>query len=121
MANSDRDALGDIVRAKRIEHGLSLRTLAKQLSVTPSYMSDIENDRRVPAEDVLRQIGATLGLDFDLLMAQAGRLGEQAVRYIRRTPSAGILFRRLAENGTSPEVIDKLLKHLSKSDKEQNK
>jgi transcriptional regulator with XRE-family HTH domain len=90
--------LGDRVRAARIQAGLSLRELARRLEKAPSYLSDIENDRRVPSEEVLQALSGELGLDFDELMALAGRFGAQAERYLRRSPAAAMLFRRISES-----------------------
>jgi transcriptional regulator with XRE-family HTH domain len=102
--------LGDILREARVDLDLSLRDLAKKLDVSPSYVSDIENNRRVPAEDVLRNMALTLRLEFDDLMARAGRFGDEAVRYMQRTPAAGVLFRRLAQHDLSGDVIEKLIR-----------
>lgn len=110
MANTEQNkTFGDIIRDKRVEVDLSLRDLAKRLELTPSYLSDIENNRRIPAEEVIRDIVHILGLDFDLLMARAGRFGEEAIRYMKRNPSVGILFRRLAQHEASGDFVKKLL------------
>jgi transcriptional regulator with XRE-family HTH domain len=101
--------LGDRIRKRRTELALGLRALAQELGVSPSYLSDIENDRRVPSEEVLRAIGARLDLDFDELMALAGRFGDDADRYMRRTPAAGLLFRRLQEGNVSDAQIRKII------------
>ena len=108
--NTSNRTLGDILRDARLDLDLSLRDLAKRLDVTPSYLSDIENNRRVPAEEVLRSMSRTLKLDFDELMARAGRFGEDALRYMQRTPAAGVLFRKLAETDASGDVVEKLIK-----------
>jgi transcriptional regulator with XRE-family HTH domain len=105
----DSRSLGEVIRAARVAARLSLRALARRLAITPSYQSDIENDRRVPAEDVLRATAAALKIDFDDLMARAGRFGEQAGRYLRRHPTAGALFRKIAESNLSEEALKKLL------------
>lgn len=106
------ETLGDVIRRRRVELSLGLRALAADLGVSPSYVSDIENDRRVPSEDVLKAIGTRLELDYDELMALAGRFGEQADRYMRRTPAAGALFRRLSERGYSDEQVRKILRQM---------
>ncbi len=100
--------LGDVVREGRIARGCSLRDLAKLVDKTPSYLSDIENNRRVPAEDVLRVLARELDLDFDELMARAGRFGEDAVRYMQRTPAAGVLFRRVSERELGEKDLQKV-------------
>jgi len=109
MAN-DNTSLGEVIHDARIKLGLSLRGVTKKLKITPSYLSDIENDRRVPSEDVLEKIADLLHLDYDDLMARAGRFGEDAIRYMMRTPAAGVLFRRLAQQQASGQTVEKLLK-----------
>jgi len=106
--NSDK-TLGDTIREARVNKGLSLRGLAKDIEKTPSYLSDIENNRRVPSEEVLVDISKTLDLEFDLLMALAGRFGENAMRYLKRTPSAGVLFRKISQLNLSSKEIQELI------------
>jgi len=91
------ETLGDYVREARQRANLRLRELAQELGITPSYLSDIENDRRVPSQDVLEGIARRLHLDLDELLARAGRLDPDTERYLRRSPAALRLFRRIAE------------------------
>jgi transcriptional regulator with XRE-family HTH domain len=107
-------SLGQQVRAARVAAGLSLRALARQLEVAPSYVNDIENDRRVPSEAVLRRIASELDLDADLLLAAAGRVGEGAREYIREQPAAGMLFRRLSDARLDAQGLKKLLEEAEK-------
>ena len=101
--------LGETVQAARIRADLSLRDLAKMMSVSPSNLSDIENDRRTPSEEVLSELAKQLHIDFDDVMALAGRFGEKADRYLKRQPMAGVLFRRLSDANAPTEVINKLI------------
>ena len=39
---------GDFITQKRQEKGITLREMAKQLKITPPYLSDVEKDRRNP-------------------------------------------------------------------------
>jgi transcriptional regulator with XRE-family HTH domain len=107
-------SLGQQVRDARVAAGLSLRALARQLEVAPSYMNDIENDRRVPSEAVLRRIASELGLDADLLLATAGRVGDGAREYIKEQPAAGVLFRRLSDARLDEQGLRKLLEEAEK-------
>lgn len=110
MANTqDSKSLGDLIREARTPKG-SLRDFAKKLDITPSYLSDIENDRRIPAEEVLRRIAELLELNFDELMAKAGRFGDDADRYMRKHPTVGVLFRKLSESKAPDDDLAKLLK-----------
>ncbi len=96
MHNTETGSLGDLVRGARAKKNITLRKLAQLLSKSPSYISDIENDRRVPGESVLAEMCKILGLDFDESMALAGRLGEETERQLRKTPALGALLRRLS-------------------------
>jgi transcriptional regulator with XRE-family HTH domain len=108
---ADRDgSLGDRVRHARVTAGWSLRDLAKRLTKTPSYLSDIENDRRVPSEETLADLARILELDFDELMAAAGRFGDDTDRYLRRQPTAGVLMRRLTQHNLDRSALESLLK-----------
>ena len=82
--------------------------MARELEITPSYLSDIENDRRIPSEEVLQRISDELELDFDDLMARAFKLGEDVERYIKRHPGVGVLFRKIAEQQPTDEQLRKL-------------
>jgi transcriptional regulator with XRE-family HTH domain len=106
--NSEK-SLGEVIRKARVPKG-SLRSFASILNVAPSYMSDIENDRRTPSEHVLKNIASLLGLDFDDLMARAGRFGDDAGRYFRRHPAAGLLLRKIVEANLTDADLSELLK-----------
>ncbi len=108
----DRQTLGHYIRTARVERGLGLRQLARDLEVTPSYLSDIENERRVPSQEVLQAIAQRLSLDFDELLALAGRVGSEAEDYLRglRSPAAVRLFRRIAEHRLDERDLVELLK-----------
>ena len=112
--------LGELIREARIAKGQSLREVAKLLEITPSYMSDIENDRRIPSEDVLRNIVKLLSLDFDHCMALAGRFGDNADRYMKKQPVAGVLFRRISENNLQEEELRDLLRRADKMGKKRD-
>ena len=108
MANDNR-TLGEVIHDARTKLGLSLRDITKKLDITPSYLSDIENDRRIPSEEVLKKLASFLNIEYDDLMARAGRFGDDAVRYMMKTPATGVLLRRLAQGQASPETVQKLI------------
>jgi len=107
---ANTDTLGERLRGARLAHQIGLRELARRLEITPSYLSDIESDRRVPAEPVLEAMAAQLELSFDGLMALGGRLGEETTRYVRRVPAAAQLFRRISEKGLDESELKLLQK-----------
>lgn len=103
-----RDTLGSYIRRARSARQVSLRKLAAAVGVTPSYLSDIENDRRVPSEEVLERIAAELGLDLDEVMALRGRLDDATEEYLKRFPAAVRLFRRIAQEGLDEAQLAEL-------------
>jgi len=109
MANADGRSLGEVLRSARVDAKVSLRDLAKKLDLAPSYLSDIENDRRVPSEDVLERLAAELNLKVDDLMARAGRFGDETERYVKQHPAAGVLFRRISSKRLPDTDLKKLL------------
>lgn len=110
MANTDDSkTLGTVIRDARVKSDRSLREFAKLAGITPSYQSDIENDRRVPAEEILKKTAELLHLEFEDLMALAGRIGEDAERYLRRQPAAGALFRKLTEANAPDALLRKMI------------
>ena len=110
-------SVGDIVNEARVRKRLGLRALARELNIAPSYLSDIENDRRVPSEAVLRDMARVLELDFDQLMQEAGRLGEGAEQFLRDNQLAGRLFRRMARSQLDQEALEKLMSSLEELEK----
>jgi transcriptional regulator with XRE-family HTH domain len=122
MANNiSNQSLGDLIREARVAKGFGLREMARKIGKTPSYLSDIENDRRVPAEDVLQDIAHLLDVDFDELMARAGRFGEEAVRYMMKTPAAGMLFRKISEHKLPEEQLQELAARVEQLAKKKRK
>lgn len=97
MANARNKTLGDLIREARVKQGVTLRSFAAMFGKSASYISDIENDRRVPAEPLLRDICRELGLNFDDAMGLAGRIGDEAERELKRTPQLGLLFRKMSD------------------------
>jgi transcriptional regulator with XRE-family HTH domain len=112
-------SLGSRVRAARLANGLSLRELARRLGKAPSYMNDIEYDRRVPSETVVRQLCEELDLDVDVMLAVAGRVGEGAEAYMRAEPTAGVLFRRVAEERLDEGALQELLARVEQLSKQR--
>ena len=112
-------SLGDAINRSRMEKRVGLRALARELGIAPSYLSDIENGRRVPSEAILRRLSERLDLDFDILMRQAGRLGEEAEEYIRHNELAGQLFRRIAGSQLDQEDLKRLLARLDQLEEQE--
>lgn len=105
MANS----LGEFLQEKRGAAGFKLREFAKMIGIAPSYLSDIENDRRVPSEEILKKVAQALGLNLSELMGLAGRMGDTVERYVRNQPLSGVLFRKIADRQLNEQQLQHLI------------
>lgn len=104
--------LGMILRRRREEKKFSLREVARQAGISPSYLSDIELDRRQPAEPVLREIARVIAEDAEELACHAGRLSPKAVDYLRLHPRLVLLVNRIASREVSEEVLLELERNI---------
>jgi transcriptional regulator with XRE-family HTH domain len=113
-----RKPFGDLVKAARVKTGMTLRELARRIDKSPSYVNDIEYNRRTPSEQVVRDLCDVLDLDVDVMLAAAGRVGVSD-DYLRSNPTAGVLLRRAFEAGLGEEDLDKLVKHADRIAKQR--
>ena len=120
MAQTTERTFGARVKERRAMLGMTLRELARQIDKAPSYLNDIEYDRRLPSEPVVRQICEVLNLDVDVMLAAAGRVGEQAEQYMRDQPSAGVLLRRVSEAQLPEKDLKKLLDQVARLSRERH-
>jgi transcriptional regulator with XRE-family HTH domain len=67
-------ALGQAVRARRAELGLTQEALANETGLNQNWISHVENGRRNPSLLSLRKLAAGLGLKPAALLARSERL-----------------------------------------------
>ena len=103
---------GQTVKNARLEAKYSLRGLAAEVGVSPSYISDIENNRRVPSEAVIKTLAGKLNTSMESLMCIAGRLGTRAEDYIKQEPLALALVRELARVEATEDQIMELISEI---------
>lgn len=61
--------VGEIIRAKREENHISLVSLARELDISPGYLSQIENGiKKNPNLDILLRITKRLDIDLSMLL-----------------------------------------------------
>src|SRR5438132_204127 len=73
VQESVHDEVGQELRAHREARGLSLRELARRLSISPSALSQIETGRSRPSVSTLYGIVSELGISFDELFARGSQ------------------------------------------------
>ena len=76
-AQDARQALGKILRERRLEHNLTQRILALKANLDYTYVSKIEGGSQAPSVEALVRIAEALGLsslEVNELLALMGRL-----------------------------------------------
>jgi len=61
--------LGARLRARREERGISLRTVARRVGISPSALSQIETGKMSPSVTTLRALAVELSLSLDEVLA----------------------------------------------------
>ena len=85
--------LGGTIRVLRAAVGISQKELARRLSISPSYLSQIEGDKRATSIALLRAIAHELGTPAAILFAVAlasedlGQGREEELEAIRKLVS----------------------------------
>lgn len=88
---------GATLRLLRLESGLSLRDLARRLSVSGAYLSRVENGLdSAPTPARLQAIARELEIPPPLLMSLAHRVSPLVVDYVQQNPDAATLFLEIA-------------------------
>jgi transcriptional regulator with XRE-family HTH domain len=94
-----KKTFGDFVRERRDACDMSLREFAKKLGgVSPAHISDIENGRRHPSEELLKKMAHLLGVSVQELLKHDSRPPmDELKRMADRDPTYGFALRKLAE------------------------
>jgi transcriptional regulator with XRE-family HTH domain len=106
---------GTMVRATRIQRGMTQQELARRMSVSVSYISKVENERLhfgdYPSEKFIHKLAEELEADeYDFLLL-ADKVPDLIKQRIRERPA---LFRAIAE------MDDSGLERLSRKVKRRN-
>lgn len=102
--------LGQEIRRKRLEIGLSLREFARRVGVTAPYVTDLEADRRRPGPEVLTRMAKELHIPVHQLEALDTRLRPEVKKWVESQPEVSQLLRRLKDSPRREAVLRKLRK-----------
>lgn len=102
-------SLGETIRFFRKRKGLSLRELAKNSNVSPIYISELENGKKInPSEEILHRIVKGLDLTqtdmiylLDRYSVETGRISPDITEYIINNRLVQIALRVAKEKGAS--------------------
>src|SRR5947207_10505509 len=88
MGNKTHKAFGQALREKRLENGHGLRKFAELVGVSPTYLSQVEQDNvDPPTAERVKRMTELLGENSDKWIALAGRVPEDLPGIIQKEPT----------------------------------
>ncbi len=114
------ETFGSYVRSLRIKNNIGQRQLAKMIGVAPSYLNDMEkNKRTAPRVELIKKLSTILKADLELLNDLAGNskktLAPDIVDFIENNPKVVSLLRAAKNSELSDEEIYDLEKKIGRS------
>jgi len=116
--NKNSEKFGSYIRNLRIENNIGQRELAKLIKVAPSYLNDMEkNKRTAPRKDLIKKLANILKADLNLLNDLAGNskktLPPDIIEFIENKPDIVSILRTIRDNKLTDSQIDDLEKKIN--------
>lgn len=100
---------GKVLRTLRTTAGLSLRELARDLEVSPTYLSLIENDKSPPPiEEKIYRLEGRLGVPRGSLLSFTDRHSQRVGERLLENPEAERFFENASKHKLTPSDFDLL-------------
>lgn len=111
---------GSFIRDLRISQNIGQRELAIKIGIAPSYLNDIEKEKRsAPKQIVIKKISKLLKINIDTLNDLAGiskgNVAPDIGEYIEKNPRIVSLIRSIKQNNLDEEQIEKIENSLNKN------
>jgi transcriptional regulator with XRE-family HTH domain len=109
-----RQTFGQLLREKRVAKKFSLRKFAELVGVSPTYLSQVEQDNVLPpTADRVKRMADLLGENSDEWIAFAGRVPEDVPDIIHKQPTEMPRLLREA-SGLSADQLQQLHEQIRK-------
>ena len=110
---------GSFLRELRIKKGLGQRELANNIGLSPSYLNDIEKEKRgAPKLEIIKKLAIILETDIDLLNDLAGiskkSIAPDLKELIDNNPNISSLLRAIKKNNLSNYQIKSIEHSINK-------
>jgi L-glutamine-phosphate cytidylyltransferase len=122
MTKSDipKKSFGSYIRALRLNLNIGQRELAEKIGIAPSYLNDIEKEKRSsPKQIIINKLAIQLKTNINDLNDLAGiskkNLAPDIVDYIEKNPGMKILIRTIIDNNIGNKQIEKIEKSINKN------
>jgi len=110
---------GSYIRELRINSNIGQRELAKKIGIAPSYLNDIEkNKRSAPKSTVIKKLSLILNTDLDFLNDLAGSskktLPPDIIEYMEQNSKIISLVRSIKNNNLKDDELEKIESSMNK-------
>ena len=117
----NKNKFGLFIRELRIKKNIGQRDLAKKIGVSPSYLNDIEKEKRsAPKLTVIKKISKYLETNLDELNDLAGvskkEVAHDISEYMEKNPKIVSLIRSIKNNNLNETQIESIEKSINKND-----
>jgi len=114
--SDDQPSFGTLLRARRLAKGLSLRKFAEMVGVSPTYLSQVEQDKveKPPTAERVRKMAELLNANVDEWSALADRVPVDLPGIIKKQPTQLPELLREA-SGLSPEQLKQLIARIRRT------
>ena len=121
--HSSTVSFGSLIRKLRTDLNITQRDLAKKLGIAPSYLNDLEKEKRgAPKQATIKKLATILKTSLNQLNDLAGaskkELAPDITEYILSNPKIVSLIRSIKANNLDQSEINKIQVSL---DKKKNK
>ena len=121
LSNAINENFGALIREKRLNLGIGQRELAKKIGIAPSYLNDIEKEKRTaPKLAIIKKLSKHLETNLDELNDLAGvskkKLAPDISEYIEKNPKIVSLIRSIKNNNLKEIEIESIEKSINKND-----
>ena len=116
----NKKAFGPFIRELRIKYDLSQRKFAQKIGIAPSYLNDIEKEKRsAPKQIVIKKISTLLKTNLNNLNDLAGiskkEIAPDISAFIEQNPKVVSLLRSIKDNNLKDDEIINLESSINKS------
>lgn len=109
-----RQTFGQVLREARLAKGITLRKFAKMVGISPTYLSQVEQDNvDPPTAERVKTMAELLGANSDEWIALAGRVPEDLPQIIQKAPTAMPELLREA-SGLTPQQLAEVVENIRK-------
>ncbi len=69
-----RELLGDVLRARRVDQGLTLRDVSERARISLGYISEVERGQKEASSELLASLAQALEVPLSQVMLEVGSL-----------------------------------------------